>query len=435
MNEVTKIHLGRQAFTISADAHHELKQYLEAIGKQVNDKDVLEEIELRMSELLTEHGINSRKVILSGDVDFLKLQLGNPNDFKEDGDELSAGASQQSSTKRLFRDTNNAVLAGVAAGLAEYFGVDVLLIRIIFIIGVIVTVGWGILLYIVIWLLVPEAKTPSERLQMAGKPVNVDSLKEIVERADVKGVAHRANATLSGPVNAIFRLILKIIGIIFLLIGLSILFGLITSLTYFLVNQHAWQRYNIFPIGLREYILAYLVLSIVGLVALFIILFGIAIFRRKWPVRTWITGVLIGLILISLATAGGLAADVIPNIQNRYNTNVHTTTRTLPPFSALSVDGSQANINFQSASEYSVSISYYGNPDLATIKSSVKDKTLTIDSTQFNWHRDCQTICIPDTYNVNITIYSPNAQALSNQFMDNPTMPEMPMMPTPSTVQ
>lgn len=70
MNEVTKIHLGRQAFTIAIDAHHELKSYLEAIKKQVDDKDVVDEIELRMAELLTEHGINATKVILPADVDF-----------------------------------------------------------------------------------------------------------------------------------------------------------------------------------------------------------------------------------------------------------------------------------------------------------------------------------------------------------------------------
>src|ERR1035438_496650 len=128
MNEVSNIHLGRQAFTISIDAHQKLKSYLEAIEKQVDDKDVMEEIELRMAELLTEHGINESKVILPEDIDFLKTQLGNPKDFKEE-DETSTSASKQPESKRLFRDTDNAMIAGVASGLAQYFGLDVLLIR------------------------------------------------------------------------------------------------------------------------------------------------------------------------------------------------------------------------------------------------------------------------------------------------------------------
>src|SRR6266404_410644 len=209
MNEVTKIHLGRQAFTISAAAHKALRSYLDAIEKQVGDKDVVEEVELRMAELLTERGIKGEKVVLMKDIDFLKEHLGNPKDFKEDGDEV---ASEEPSTKRLFRDTDNGMIAGVAGGLAKYFGVDVLLIRILFVIG---TIAWGggILLYIVLWLLVPEAKTSSERLQMAGKPVTVDSLKEVVERADVKGAAHRANNSIAGPINSFFGFVLKIVGI------------------------------------------------------------------------------------------------------------------------------------------------------------------------------------------------------------------------------
>ena len=190
MNEVTKIHLGRQAFTISVDAHHELKKYLEDIQKQVGEKDVVDEIELRMAELLAEHGVSGDKVVLSSDVEFLKKQLGSPADFIEEESETYTTTPRQLETKRLFRDTDNAVVAGVAAGLAQYFGVDVPLVRILFIIATVATFGWGILLYIALWLLVPEAKTSSDRLQMAGKPINVDSLKEIVERADVKGAAH-----------------------------------------------------------------------------------------------------------------------------------------------------------------------------------------------------------------------------------------------------
>ncbi len=169
MNEVSNIHLGRQAFTISIDAHKKLKNYLEAIEKQVGDKDVMEEIELRMAELLTEHGINADKVVLPKDVDFLMEQLGNPKDFKEE-DETSSPTSKKTESKRLFRDTDNAMIAGVASGLAQYFGLDVILIRILFVVATIITFGWAILLYIVLWVLVPEVKTSSDRLQMAGRP-------------------------------------------------------------------------------------------------------------------------------------------------------------------------------------------------------------------------------------------------------------------------
>lgn len=428
MNEVTKIHLGRQPFTIAVDAHHELKIYLEAIKKQVDDEDVIEEIELRMAELLTEHGITANKVVLPGDVDFLKAQLGNPKDFKEDEDEPSALTPNQSETKRLFRDTDNAMIAGVASGLAQYFGIDILLIRILFVIAVLITFGWGILLYIVLWLLVPEAKTSSDRLRMAGKPVNVDSLKEIVGRADVKGAAQRANATLAGPINTLFRILIKFVGIIFILSGLSVLFGLITAESYILVNGSTWGQYNIFPVGFREYLLLDIAMIVAGLIGLFVIFFGIAMFRRKWPIKTWITGTLVGLVLLGLAVGGALAGNVYPNIRDRYNANVHTSVRSLASFSALNISG-PANINFETSNSYYVDLTYYGHPNLSNVKTIVQNKTLTIDSTQFVWNRHCQTICIPKTYNLAITIYSPNAQQLANQTGNIPSVPVMPLIP------
>jgi phage shock protein PspC (stress-responsive transcriptional regulator) len=415
MNEVTKIHLGNQAFTISVDAYHELKKYLAAIKEQVKDADVVNEIELRMAELLIEHGVNANKVILQDDVDFLKHQLGNPKDFKEDEDESQADGDKQSTGRRLFRDTDNAMIAGVAAGLSKYFGVDVLLMRILFVITVLITFGWGVLIYILLWLLVPEAKTSSDRLMMAGKPVTVDSIKEIVERADVKGAAHRANATLSGPINSLFRTILKIIGLVFMIFGLSVFFGLIAAETYFLLHNGTWLQYNIFPVGLREHILLDMAMAIAAIVALFLILFGIAMFRRKWPIRNWVTGVLIGLGLICMAVGGSIAADVYPNIRDRYNANVHTTIRAVEPFTAVNAGASGVDINFAYSSNYYISLNYYDHPDLSSIKTIVRGGVLNIDSSQFNWRRNCQEVCIPDTYDMIITIYSPIATQFKGQ--------------------
>jgi phage shock protein PspC (stress-responsive transcriptional regulator) len=427
MNEVTNIHLGRQAFTISVDAHHELRNYLEAIKKQVNDKDVMDEVELRMAELLIEHGLNANKVILPSDVDFLKEQLGNPIDFKEDENEVYTPIHKQPDNKRLFRDTNNAMIAGVAAGLAEYFGLDVLLIRALFVIITLITAGWGILIYIILWLLVPEAKTPSDHLLMAGKPVTIDSLKEIVERADVKGAANRVNASLAGPINSLFGFLLKLVGLIIILSGLSVIFGLIAAVTYFLINHRAWAQNNIFPVGLRENLLLYIAVAVVALVALFAVLFGTAMFRRKWPIPTWATGVLIGLTFVGLAVGGALAGDVYPGIRDRYNANFHTSIRNTTPFTTVNISGSVENINFQPSNTFSVGMTYYDHPNLTKIKTTIQNKTLLVDTNQIDWHRNCQTICIPDTYNLEITIYAPNALQLSNQFY--PTPPKPPLSP------
>jgi phage shock protein PspC (stress-responsive transcriptional regulator) len=423
MNEVTKVHLGRQAFTISAEAHKELRSYLEAIKKQVDDGEVIDEVELRMAELLTEHKITGDKVVLPADVAFLKEQLGDPKDFKEEDGDSKTSLAKQTEAKKLFRDTDNAMIAGVASGLSKYTGVDVTIIRILLVVSVFIW-GWGILLYIVFWLLVPEAKTSSERLQMVGKPVTVDSLKEVVERADVKGAAVRANHTLAKPVSAIAKFILEFTGLVFVLSGLAMIFGLIAAATYVLLHGNSLLQDNIFPVGLREHLLLDIAMVVVGLISLFIVLFGMAMFRRKWPVRTWITGMLVGLIFIGLAAGGALAADAYPNVHKRYQDNIHTSVRYAKPFSTVNSIGPGTDINYQIADKYYVSLNYYGHPNLSTIKTSVSNGTLLIDSSQFDWQRNCQTICFPDTYRMTITVYSPTLPQNLSLDMPKPILPD-----------
>ena len=427
MNEVTKIHLGRQAFTISVAAHKTLRAYLDAISKQVGDNDVVDEVELRMAELLAEHGVSGEKVVLVKDVDYLKKQLGDPKDFKENDDETTTTTDKTSDSKRLFRDTDNAMLAGVAAGLAKYFGLSVVLIRILFIIG---TIAWGggILVYIVLWLLVPEAKTSSEKLQMAGKPVTVDSLKEVVERADVKGAARRANNSIAGPINTFFAIVLKIIGIAFILFGLSALFGLIAGETYVLLHNAQLVQDNIFPIGFREHLLLHIAIAVAALISLFIILFGLAIFRRKWPIRTWITGILIGLLFIGMAAGGALAADTVPRVRDRYNSNIHTSLRQLKPFTNISYSGPNEgiDISYQISDKYTAALKYYDNPDISNLKTNVSNGTLTIDTSKFDWHRHCNALCLPPTYNMEIIISSPDQPQLdwpANEIKVFPNIP------------
>src|ERR1700749_368680 len=147
MNEVTKIHLGRQPFVIAVDAYKLLQEYLHDIKRQVgtDGASVMEEIESRMAELLVERGVQGDKVILAVDVAFLQEQLGSPSNFKDEDE--SAGAAESidgdsqansdrtDSNKRLFRDTQHGILAGVSAGVANYFGIDPIIVRLIFIVA------------------------------------------------------------------------------------------------------------------------------------------------------------------------------------------------------------------------------------------------------------------------------------------------------------
>lgn len=424
MNEVTKIHLGRQAFTISVDAHRQLRAYLDAIKTQVEDKEVVEEVELRMAELLAERGVSGDKVILPADVDFLKEQLGNPADFKETEDSTVQPATA-GETKRLFRDTGNGMIAGVAAGVAAYLGLDVLLVRILFVIG---TIAWGggLLLYIALWLLVPEAKSSSDRLAMAGKPVTVESLKEVVERADVKGAAKRANGTLAPFINSFFRLVLKVIGLGFIFGGLAALFFMVAIRTYIAAHHGQLFQENLFPVGTTEHILLDIGLILIGMLAIFAIVCGLAMFKRRWPIRGWLTGVLGGIFFIGLAVTLALGAGVAPKVRDRYLSRSHTVTRGVAPFQDVVIQGKDVDYQWQYADAYSVSFHYFDNPDISKIKTTVSNDLLTIDTSDYQRERNCNMLCLFPAYNLLITVKGPQPLSVPYPADKVPQLPQQP---------
>ena len=315
MNEITKIHLGRQAFTIAVDAHKELQEYLRAIKRHMGDTDeAVEEVELRMAELLTECGIRGDKVVLLKDVKYLKGQLGEPGDF---GDGEGESVPEDSAApKRLFRDTEDAMLAGVAAGIGKYFGIDPLWVRLAFI-ALTFAGASGILIYIILWLIVPEAKTSSDRLQMQGKPVTVDALKDVVERADVEGAARRAGNTMGKVVQSILKVLLGLIGAALAIAGTAAIMGLLALGTYLLIHGSQVNNQLVFPVGALDVVVAVCAIVLLLILAIFLLVSGIAMIKRKWPLPGWAVGSLVALFVVVGGVGTALALDAVPRISDR----------------------------------------------------------------------------------------------------------------------
>jgi hypothetical protein len=224
-------------------------------------------------------------------------------------------------------------------------------------------------------------------------------------------------------VNAIFSTILKIAGIGIIVAGLSLLLSLAVSTIYVFLHNGNIIQGNLFPVGLKEHLLLYIGIAIIGLIAIFIVLLGMALFQRKWPIRTWITGTLIGLIFVGLAFGSALAADVAPQIRDRYNASMHTSVRTVAPFTHVNLDATNdATINYQMSRTYSVSLRAYDHPDLSNVKTTVSNGTLVVDTRQFHWYKDCQSICIPRNLSLSITVNSPNPPEIVSP--DYPPMPK-----------
>lgn len=217
MKEITRIHLAKTPYDIELDAKEVLQKYLSEIKQMMGSEDTMYEIEARMVELLGERGVQSNGIITMSDVEDLRSKMGLPKEFSDSEsteDSQADLAPSNSPAKRLMRDTDNAIFGGVCAGIAAYWGINPLWVRLLFIISPFITFGTVLLVYIIIWISLPEAKTAAEKLQMRGEPVTLDSLKKAANNSESK---YRTKETLA----KILRICLAL-GLFFTTLGLLV---------------------------------------------------------------------------------------------------------------------------------------------------------------------------------------------------------------------
>lgn len=188
MNKVFNINLGGYPFTIDEDAFDHLTRYLEAIKKHFRHtegrEEILNDIETRMAELLQER-LSSRQIVSNKDVKEVITVMGTPEEFgAEPIQEPAAGSEQEKyrTGKRLFRNTDDEVVGGVCSGIAAYFGIqDAVWVRLFFVIFTL-SGGFGVPLYIILWIILPKAETASDRLSMRGEPINFTTIGNIIQK-------------------------------------------------------------------------------------------------------------------------------------------------------------------------------------------------------------------------------------------------------------
>lgn len=206
MNKTVNINLAGIFFHIDEDAYLKLSRYLEAIKRSFTDSqgrsEIIADIEARIAELFAERIQNEKQVVGIKLVDEVITIMGQPEDYLVD-DEIFEDEPQQKKsynsgpTKKLFRDTDNSYIGGVAAGLGHYFGIESIWMRLIWLLLAIGSGGTFIFIYLIFWALVPEARTTAEKLMMTGDPVNIsniekkikdsiDSVSETVKSVDFK---------------------------------------------------------------------------------------------------------------------------------------------------------------------------------------------------------------------------------------------------------
>ena len=250
MNKTVNINLGGMFFHIDEDAYLKLTRYFEAIrrslSKSSGQEEIIKDIEMRVSELLTENQKTDKHVISLKDVDQVIAVMGQPEDYiiEEDNTTSQTYADTTSRrTKKLYRDTEKGMLSGVSAGLGHYFGIDAVWIRIVFIL-LVWGAGTGILAYIILWIVVPAAVTTSEKLEMTGEPVNISNIEkkvreefenvsEKIKNVDydkfgnqVKTGAGKIGNSFGDFIMTVFKIFAKFLGVILIMTGLFTLLGL-----------------------------------------------------------------------------------------------------------------------------------------------------------------------------------------------------------------
>jgi len=336
MNKILNINLGGYALTIDDDAYEYLSGYLDSIRRRFSESEgrdeIIGDIEARLGELISQE-MGSRTIVMLPDAEAAVAIMGKPEDFG--GEEASGGISGSKKSgkaavrtgKRLFRDEDDAVVAGVCSGLSAYFGIqDPVWMRLIFVLLAFASFGFWMPAYVLIWILVAPAKTAADRLAMRGEQVNMDNIAREVEdgfdrlgkkvnefsgNAARKGSSGAQNAMSTGVTaigqafGLLLRFVAKFAALIAILIGIALLIALaagwIGSIMGLLIGAPYLEYFSPFSVGWTWFGVITL-FFLLGIPAIALVLFFSRIlFKTRTP--GWVNGTLTGLFILSVITA------------------------------------------------------------------------------------------------------------------------------------
>lgn len=304
MNKTVNINLGGMFFHIDEDAFQKLNRYFEAVKRSLSNStgkdEIMKDIEMRIAELLTEKNKGEKQVVGIRDVEELITVMGQPEDYRIDDENTSEepSSSYNSSSKRakkLYRDTDKGMLGGVLAGFGHYLGIDALWLRILMVI-LVFTFGTGILVYLLLWILMPAAVTTTEKLEMTGEPVTISNIEKKVREEfenisdkfksvdydkfgkHAKTGAEKFGNNLSEVILRIFSILGKVIGAFLVVSAAStlvslILFVITTGSISF--TDFPWQNYVENYVEFPLWAVGLLTLGAVGIPFFFLLILGL----------------------------------------------------------------------------------------------------------------------------------------------------------------
>jgi len=241
MKKTTTINLNSVVYHIDEDAYDRLNSYLDDLRSRL-DKDVadevMEDIEARVGELFSKNLNQYKTVVEMDDVERVIETLGDPESFgpattneqESTRNQSNSGVGDRKMRRKFYRDGENKVLGGVASGVAAALNWDVTLVRVLFFVCLLASFGWATLVYILLWCIVPEARTVAQKLEMQGIDPSAQNISDYSQR-----YPQRDAYTNSGNNGSVLGTILKILGalilipiiVLFLVIAFAVIVGIL----------------------------------------------------------------------------------------------------------------------------------------------------------------------------------------------------------------
>jgi phage shock protein PspC (stress-responsive transcriptional regulator) len=185
MKITVSINLGGYSFNIDEDAYSELKRYLKNLelrfAGEESSSEILSDIETRMAELFRTKLTTYKQVITIADVNQVISVLGTPEDISDNNGTSAREKFSSPGYHRMYRDPDHRLIGGVCSGIGAYWNIDPLIIRIIFV-ALTLAGGIGAMVYLILYIVLPVARTTAQKIEMKGEPVNIHNITQSVKK-------------------------------------------------------------------------------------------------------------------------------------------------------------------------------------------------------------------------------------------------------------
>lgn len=231
MKKTLTVNLNGKVFNIDEDAYCLLDNYLNNLKSYFGEKsdagEILSDFESRIEELFSEKIKPGYEVITIAQVETVIKCMGSPEELGEEPGgskkkgSTSANPEERKPKKKFYRNTDDKKIGGVCSGIAAYFGWDPLPVRLAFVLLTVLSTGSLAFLYLMLWILMPEAVTASQKLEMKGEPVTLENIGKTVSKT--------ISSVKTTEIEHVFSTVFKIGTIIFgCLIGLPLMIAFFT---------------------------------------------------------------------------------------------------------------------------------------------------------------------------------------------------------------